>query len=426
MKTKQFFTILAFWFTVVLATFTLGSPSGRVRADPDLNTTPIPRKDQTPRDLPDVPVKTERLLRPRSEAGSLPSTVTGIVNGDFESGPTGWTEHSLQGWPIILHQDDLPVSPHSGSWAAWLGGDDNEDARISQMVTLPSGNPTLSLWEWVASADVCGYDLAWVRINETNVETINLCANNNTGGWVRRTVNLSAYAGQTVSLQIRVQTDGSLNSNYFVDDVALSEPTGEHYAFLPLALRSFWAGFFDDFSNPDSGWGSGENASVIYRYLDGEYQFYFKTVDGVFGLTPDLALPSDYRIEVDARKVSPGVCSYGLIFGTRWTTDSWETYQVIIWPTDGEFLVNKRTLDGSWTLIQDWTYSSAINQNYGTNHIRVDRIGTAIRIYINGAMVANITDSSFTGSGRDAGLRAYSYWDAPVDVRFDNFRASLP
>ncbi|MFO7623694.1 MAG: hypothetical protein R6V73_05035, partial [Anaerolineales bacterium] len=173
--------------------------------------------------------------------------------------------------------------------------------------------------------------------------------------------------------------------------------------------------------------GSGENSDFIYRYLDGEYQIYFKLVDKGFGITPDLILPSDYRIEVDARKLTPGVvCSYGLLFGSRWTADSWETYQVLIWPTDQDFLVEKRSLDGTWTIIQDWTENTAIHLDAASNHIRVDRIGTAIKIYINGVLVADLIDSSFTGPGRDAGIRAYSYYDAPVDIRFDNFSASLP
>lgn len=426
MKSERFFTILTLGLTVTLVTLMMVSISDPARAYPNLNITPTPGKAQTSRDFPSTAIKTERLLETRLEAGTLSSTLTGIVNGGFESGPTGWEEYSLQGWPIILYKDDLPVNPHGGNWAAWLGGDDDETAYISQTVTIPLNSTALTFWEWIASEDTCGYDFAWVRINDANVETISLCEDNNTEGWTRRTVDLSAYAGQVVSIQIRVETDGSLNSNYFVDDVALSGPAGEHYAYLPLALRNFWAGYFDDFGNPNSGWAVGENADVIYRYLNGEYQIYLKRGDWGWAITPDLVLPSDYRIEVDARRASSGVCSYGIVFGTRWTPDSWETYQVIVWPTDGEFLVNKRTLDGSWTTIQDWTYSSAINRNYGTNHIRVDRIGTAIRIYINGTMVANITDGSFTGPGRDAGIRAYSYWDVPVDVRFDNFRASQP
>jgi predicted carbohydrate-binding protein with CBM5 and CBM33 domain len=37
---------------------------------------------------------------------------------------------------------------------------------------------------------------------------------------VKHSVNLSAYAGQSVLLQIVVVTDGTFNSNYFVDDVS--------------------------------------------------------------------------------------------------------------------------------------------------------------------------------------------------------------
>jgi len=418
MKTKQFFAFLILGLTVALATL-LGAILDPVQAYPNLNVTPTPG-------ILSATVKTERLLQSRSETVSLSST-SGIVNGDFESGRTGWNEYSRYGWSIILHRDSLPVSPQSGNWAAWLGGSYDEISYISQTITIPTGSITLTYWEWIASQDTCGRDFAWVRINNTNVQTINLCGSNNTNGWIQRTVNLSAYAGQTVSLQIRVETNSSLNSNYFVDNVVLSGITGERYVYLPVVMRDFWAGYFDDFSNPNSGWAVGENENVIYRYLNGEYQIYLKRKDGVLGITPDLVLPSDYRIEVDARKVSPGVCSYGLIFGVRRTApSSWETYQVIVWPTGGQFYINKRALDGTWSVIQDWTYSSAINLNYGTNRIRVDRIGTAIRIYINGTMVANITDSSFTGPGRDAGIRAYSYSDAPVDVRFDNFRASKP
>ena len=51
--------------------------------------------------------------------------------------------------------------------------------------------------------------------------TYDLCDTNDTSGWVRQTVDLSAYAGQTIQLQFRAETDSSENSNWFVDDVAL-------------------------------------------------------------------------------------------------------------------------------------------------------------------------------------------------------------
>jgi bacillopeptidase F (M6 metalloprotease family) len=51
------------------------------------------------------------------------------------------------------------------------------------------------------------------------VDTNNLSSSTKTGGWVTHSVNLSAYAGQSVTRQIRAETDSSNKSNLFVDDV---------------------------------------------------------------------------------------------------------------------------------------------------------------------------------------------------------------
>ncbi len=145
-----------------------------------------------------------------------------VPNGNFESGPTVWTQSSKLGWPLIINAG-FPgtVKPHSGSWAVWLGGDDNEIAYIQQQLTIPSCAPYLAYYHWIASEDACDYDFAGVIINNTTVvDVYDLCADKNTGGWVKHVVDLRAYAGKTVQLQIRVETDGTYNSNLFVDDVA--------------------------------------------------------------------------------------------------------------------------------------------------------------------------------------------------------------
>jgi hypothetical protein len=150
-----------------------------------------------------------------------PSGPTGVINGDFEDGPTGWTEYSKHGWDLIVTKFPKGVTPHSGSWAVWLGGDYNDISFVQQQVTVPPGSPYLAYWHWVASADVCGFDFGGVIVNGSEVvDQYNLCQSENTGGWVRHTVNLNAYAGQSISLQIRVETDESRNSNLFVDDVS--------------------------------------------------------------------------------------------------------------------------------------------------------------------------------------------------------------
>ncbi|MBN2390429.1 MAG: hypothetical protein JXR84_06885, partial [Anaerolineae bacterium] len=142
-----------------------------------------------------------------------------VTNGDFESGSTDWTEYSTHGWDLIVQSFPSGVTPHGGSWAVWLGGDYDDMSYIQQQVTVPSGSPYLSYWHWIASEDACGYDYGGVVINGSAVDSYNLCESANTGGWVQHAVDLSTYVGQSVSLQIRAETDSSLNSNLFIDDV---------------------------------------------------------------------------------------------------------------------------------------------------------------------------------------------------------------
>ena len=121
------------------------------------------------------------------------------------------------------------VTPHSGSWAAWLGGDNDETAYIQQQVTISAGAPYLTYYHWIASADFCGYDFGEVLINGSPIDYYDLCTSTTTGGWVKHSLDLSAYAGQSVTLQIGVETDFSDNSNLFVDDVSFqgsASPSG--------------------------------------------------------------------------------------------------------------------------------------------------------------------------------------------------------
>ncbi|MGB9591519.1 MAG: hypothetical protein ACPL1K_03270, partial [Candidatus Kryptoniota bacterium] len=151
----------------------------------------------------------------------------GLVNGDFEDGSVGWIEYSAQGWPLILSSDHLPVSPHSGNWAVWLGGDDDEISHISQETRVPPNQPYLTYWHWIASDETgCNWDYGRVMINGTVVDEYGLCPSMNTYGWSPRSVNLSAYSGQLVSIQIGAETDSSVTSNLFIDDVS--------FASLPL------------------------------------------------------------------------------------------------------------------------------------------------------------------------------------------------
>jgi hypothetical protein len=363
-----------------------------------------------------------------------------LSNGGFEDGPDGsWTEYSYQGQSLIVNSANLPTgkTPHSGSWAVWLGGANpyDETAYISQTVDVPASHPVLSFWEWIDSEDFCSYqyDFGTISIDDTWVTSFLLCSSENTYGWVKRTLNLDAYAGQTVELQFRVKTDVSFGSSLFIDDVTIEERSLDHSVYLPIALGNGCSGYsyFDGFGAPSGEWYPGVDGKTTRAYLNGEYQIRFEDWNLSSFVTPDLVIPSsNYRVEADMRNdlVNPG--DYGLRFGVHWyynsADDAWDmdqTYQVLVNPNTQMYFVNKLT-GGNWPTLRDWTYSGAIHPNGATNHLRVDRIGTSIRIYINGTALPALTDTSFTSSERDAGIVAYSYDYFPVDMRFDNFHAS--
>ena len=104
------------------------------------------------------------------------------------------------------------LTPHSGEWLAWLGGLNYELSILFQQVTVPTANPTLHYWHWIGSKDACGYDFGGVVINSSiAVDVYTLCPSTATNGWALRSVDLSAFAGQSVQLEFRAETDGSIH-----------------------------------------------------------------------------------------------------------------------------------------------------------------------------------------------------------------------
>lgn len=155
---------------------------------------------------------------------STPTPQNPIANPGFEEGPgVGWTEESSSMFDLILSTADLaPIVPRSGTWAAWLGGVDDEVSSLRQTVTVPANASQLSYWAWIASEEAnCNADLVTVTVNGAQiVENFALCATTATEGWVERTIDLAAFAGQSVQLQVEVVTDGSTPSSLFLDDFA--------------------------------------------------------------------------------------------------------------------------------------------------------------------------------------------------------------
>jgi hypothetical protein len=179
-----------------------------------------------------TPTPNPTLPAPPTPAG--PPTTQGLVNPNFDAGPgVGWTEYSSEGYPVVM-AGPKGFGARSGQYLAWLGGAHNDVSRISQAVTVPNSHPFLSLYMMATSQeDLCNYDRAAISVNEYQVATIGLCKPYNFHAWLKSQIDLREFAGQTVTITIQVETDSSLLSSLFIDDLAF-----ESGVFIPTPVPS--------------------------------------------------------------------------------------------------------------------------------------------------------------------------------------------
>jgi len=162
-----------------------------------------------------------------------PPPPAALRNGDFEQGANGaWAESSSNfggAGSLILSGAQLQGNaPRSGNHAVWMGGAPNEVSDLSQVLVVDTALPLLQFYYQVSSDDTCGNDVVAVQVNQTTVHTVALCQEKNTSGWTAATVDLVAYAGQTVTLRFHATLNGDGNSNFFLDDVAfIARPSGD-------------------------------------------------------------------------------------------------------------------------------------------------------------------------------------------------------
>lgn len=143
-----------------------------------------------------------------------------LGNPGFETGTAApWTASSG------VVDSSAQQAPHAGSWKAWLDGyGSSHTDTLSQSVTIPSGcSATLSFWLHVDSAETTtttAYDKLTVKAGSTTLATY---SNLNKGsGYTQKTLNVSALAGQTVTISFTGVEDGSLATSFVIDDTALT------------------------------------------------------------------------------------------------------------------------------------------------------------------------------------------------------------
>ena len=141
-----------------------------------------------------------------------------LGNPGFETGSAApWTTSSG------VVDNSSSEAAHGGSWKAWLDGyGSSHTDTLSQTVTIPAGcKATLSFWLHIDTAETgsTAYDKLTVSVNGTTLKTYsNVDA---AGGYQQRTFDLSAYAGQTVTVKFTGTEDSSLQTSFVIDDTSV-------------------------------------------------------------------------------------------------------------------------------------------------------------------------------------------------------------
>jgi hypothetical protein len=152
---------------------------------------------------------------------------------DFEGNwSTNWTISSGS-WEVGVPFSG-PNAAHGGTKCAAtvLGGDYVEDVDsrlISPVVTVPAANqnPRLRFWQWYSFST---YDFGRVQIKSTSstdwVDIGEQYINTGSGIWTYPSIDLSAYAGQSIQIAYYFHSNGdfwgtSVSAGWYIDDIAI-------------------------------------------------------------------------------------------------------------------------------------------------------------------------------------------------------------
>ncbi|HEY8562337.1 MAG TPA: M4 family metallopeptidase [Pyrinomonadaceae bacterium] len=150
-----------------------------------------------------------------------------LVNGGFEGSASPWVG-SGTGYFYVSPGN----YPHGGTGYIYFGVNNSVSGQAYQQVTIPAtAAGTLTFWLNVTSSETTTttqYDKLFVEVRNTSgtlLSTLATYSNLNkvasAATYSQKSLNVSAYRGQTVRIQFRSTTDSSVTTTFRVDDAAL-------------------------------------------------------------------------------------------------------------------------------------------------------------------------------------------------------------
>ncbi len=172
----------------------------------------------------------------------------------------------------------------------------------------------------------------------------------------------------------------------------------------------------DDFSNPNSGWPSGQNAQGNYGYRPDGYHVEVTGTNQVLWASTD-ATYDNASLYVDAIPLLEGANGYYGLF-CRMQVEQDFYYFVI--QANGSYTMGKYKEGEFRSFFPDgWRQSDAIQGGNQSNRLRADCDGNSLRLFANNVLLDEATDTDF-GSGL-SGVVAAALGEQDYEVRFNSF-----
>jgi hypothetical protein len=138
-----------------------------------------------------------------------------VTNGSFESGNSYWSLGS--GAAVVT------TRAYSGTHSLLVGGTTSSTQSATQQVSVPTGatSQTLTLRTYISTQEsgTTPYDTLNIQADGTTLKSYTNASTK--GSWFATTVNLSAYAGQTITLKFQAVNDSMLPTSFYVDVVSV-------------------------------------------------------------------------------------------------------------------------------------------------------------------------------------------------------------
>ncbi len=138
-----------------------------------------------------------------------------VTNGSFESGDSYWSLGS--GASVVT------TRAYAGTHSLLVGGTTSSTQSATQQVTVPATGSlqTLTFRTYVTTSETGStvYDKLNVQADGATLATYSNASTK--GSWISGSVNLAAYAGQTITLKFQAVNDSTLPTSFYVDVVSV-------------------------------------------------------------------------------------------------------------------------------------------------------------------------------------------------------------